>query len=347
MASRAEPRAPGLKDVAAEAKVSWKTVSNVVNGTGRVGEQTRKRVEDAIQRLGYRPSVIGRQLRSGRTGILALAVPEIGHPYFSWLAQETIRAARVRGYRVFIDQTGGDRATEAVVARGYDERLFDGIVFSPLELSLSEAIELERDTPLVLLGERSVGSSGANVDHVSIDNVGAARDAVHHLVATGRHRLAFVGVEPGGPDRTGALRLKGFHEGLRAEDLSPDPTMERPVTAFTRAEGSRVIEALLPRINQLDGILFANDQLALGALHALRMNGIRVPHDIGVVGWDNIEDGRYSNPTLTTIAPDVEKIAESAVSRVLAMIDGAAVEPLDVVAPHRLLVRESTAVTES
>ncbi|BCJ36284.1 LacI family transcriptional regulator [Actinocatenispora thailandica] len=346
MASQ-EPRAPGLKDVAAAAKVSWKTVSNVVNGTGRVSEQTRRRVEEAIRRLGYRPSVVGRQLRSGRTGILALAVPEIDHPYFCWLAQATINAARARGYRVFIDQTGGKRAAEAVVARGYDERLFDGIVFSPLELSLSEAVELERDTPLVLLGERSVGASGAHVDHVSIDNLGAARDAVHHLVATGRRRLVFVGAEPGGPDRTGALRLQGFHDGLRANGLSPDPTMERPVNAFTRSEGAHAIEALLPRIDQVDGILCANDQLALGALHALRTNGIRVPDDIGVVGWDNIEDGRYSNPTLTTIAPDVEGIAESAVARVLAMIDGAAVEPADVVAPYRLLARESTAVPGS
>ncbi len=344
--AQTEPRAPGLKDVAVEAKVSWKTVSNVVNGTGRVGEQTRKRVEDAIQRLGYRPSLMGRQLRTGRTGILALAVPEIDHPYFSWLAQATISAARERGYRVFIDQTGGERAAESVVARGYDERLFDGIVFSPLELSLSEAIELERDTPLVLLGERPVGSSGAHVDHVSIDNVRAAREAVHHLATTGRRRLAFIGAEPGSPDRTGALRLKGFHDGLRADGRSPDVTLERPVAAFTRVEGSRAVEALLPRIDQIDGILCANDQLALGALHALRTNGIRVPQDVGVVGWDNIEDGRYSNPTLTTIAPDIDRIAEAAVSRVVAMIHGAAVEPADVVAPHRLIVRESTAVPE-
>lgn len=343
MEDLAKAKAPGLKDVAAEAGVSWKTVSNVVNGTGRVGEETRRRVEETIQRLGYRPSLMGRQLRRGRTGILALAVPEIHHPYFSWLAQATIHVARAHGYRVFIDQTGGERAAESVVARGYDERLFDGVIFSPLDLSLAEATELKGNTPMVLLGERPVGSAGARVEHVSIDNVVAAQEAVRHLVSTGRRRLAFVGAEPDVPDRSGAPRLRGFRQGLVGSGLDPDPSWQRPVAAFTRAEGVRAIEAVLPRIDQIDGVLCANDQLALGAIFALRTNGIRVPHDIAIVGWDNIEDGRFSNPTLTTIAPDVEKIAELAVARVLAIVEGEATGAVDAVAPHRLLVRESTA----
>ncbi|MFP3714288.1 LacI family DNA-binding transcriptional regulator [Puerhibacterium sp. TATVAM-FAB25] len=339
-------RAPGLKDVAAEAGVSWKTVSNVVNGTGRVGDATRRRVEEAIERLGYRPSLAGRQLRRGRTHILALAVPEIDHPYFSWLAHATISAARARGYRVLIDETGGDRATEITVARGYDERLIDGILFSPLELSLSEADALRGRTPMVLLGERSVGTGGAGVrtEHVSIDNVRAAREAVAHLVGTGRRRIAFVGVEPDAPERSGVLRLRGYREELRAQGLPVDPAWELPVSAYTRAEGSRVVGSVLARIDHVDGLLCANDQLALGAMHALRRNGVRVPADVAVVGWDNIEDGRYANPTLTTVAPDVEGIAARAVAAVVDQVEGRAGEPADVVVPHRLLVRESTAV---
>jgi DNA-binding LacI/PurR family transcriptional regulator len=343
----ARPKAPGLKDVAAEAGVSWKTVSNVVNGTGRVGDETRRRVEEAVERLGYRPSVAGRQLRRGRTHILALAVPEIDHPYFSWLAQATIRAARARGYRVLIDETGGERAAEITVARGYDERLIDGILFSPLELSLSEADALRGRVPMVLLGERAVGAGGAGgvrTEHVSIDNVRAAREAVRHLVSTGRRRLAFVGVEPDAPERSGVLRLRGFREELRAQGLEPDPAWELPVARYTRAEGARVVESVLARIDHVDGLLCANDQLALGAMHALRRNGVRVPTDVGVVGWDNIEDGRYANPTLTTVAPDVDGIAARAVAAVVDQVEGHVGKPADVVVPHRLLVRESTAV---
>lgn len=345
-AAGAGPRAPGLKDVAAEAGVSWKTVSNVVNGTGRVGDATRRRVEAAIERLGYRPSLAGRQLRRGRTHILALAVPEIDHPYFSWLAHATIRAARTRGYRVLIDETGGDRATEVTVARGYDERLIDGILFSPLELSLSEADALRGRTPMVLLGERSVGAgrNGVRTEHVSIDNVRAAREAVAHLVGTGRRRIAFVGVEPDAPERSGVLRLRGYREELQAQGLAADPAWELPVSAYTRAEGARVVESVLARIDHVDGLLCANDQLALGAMHALRRNGVRVPADVAVVGWDNIEDGRYANPTLTTVAPDVEGIAARAVAAVVDQVEGRAGKPADVVVPHRLLVRESTAI---
>ncbi len=340
------PKAPGLKDVAAEAGVSWKTVSNVVNGTGRVGEATRRRVEEAIERLGYRPSLAGRQLRRGRTHILALAVPEIDHPYFSWLAHATIRAARARGYRVLIDETGGERATEMTVARGYDERLIDGILFSPLELSLSEADALRGRTPMVLLGERAVGAGHAQVrtEHVSIDNVRAAREAVRHLVSTGRRRIAFVGVEPDAPERSGVLRLRGYREELRAQGLVADPAWELPVAAYTRSEGARVVESVLARVDGVDGLLCANDQLALGAMHALRRNGVRVPGDVGVVGWDNIEDGRYANPTLTTVAPDVDGLAARAVASLVDQVEGRAGEPADVVVPHRLLVRESTAV---
>ncbi|HEY0217712.1 MAG TPA: LacI family DNA-binding transcriptional regulator, partial [Cellulomonas sp.] len=165
----APSRPPGLKDVAAVAGVSWKTVSNVVNGTGRVGPATRERVEQVIATLGYRPSIAGRQLRQGRTRILALAVPEVDSPYFGGLAHAVIEAARARGYTVFIDETRGDPEVERVVARGFAVRLIDGIIFSPLGLSIAEVDDLRGSTPMVLLGERDAGlrTGPVRTDHVS------------------------------------------------------------------------------------------------------------------------------------------------------------------------------------
>lgn len=337
-------RAPGIKDVAAAAGVSWKTVSNVVNGTGRVGEATRERVERVIAELGYRPSLAGRQLRQGRTNILALAVPEIDSPYFSGLAHAVIEAADARGYRVFIDETRGDRAAEESVARGFDVRLIDGIVFSPLELSLSDVDRLRGATPMVLLGERPADPRAGVVhtDHVSIDNVRAAREATRHLLETGRTRLAFLGAEPGMPERSGAPRLRGFTEALAEAGLPVRREWVLPAPTYSRAAGARAVEQVLARVGEVDGILCGNDLLALGALHALRTNGVRVPQDVAVVGWDNTEDGRFANPTLTTVAPDVRAIAEHAVERVVAQVEGLPGEPSDAVVPHRLLVRESS-----
>ncbi|SKC62894.1 LacI family DNA-binding transcriptional regulator [Krasilnikoviella flava] len=337
----------GIKDVAAAVGVSWKTVSNVVNGTGRVGDETRAKVEAMIAELGYRPNLAGRQLRRGRTNTLALAVPWAHSPYFSLLAHIVIEAAGARGYRVLIEETRTDRDAELQVARGFSVQAIDGIIFSPLAIGPSEIAEVRGATPLVLLGERDDPGHDRrwSTDHVSIDNVRAAREVTEHLLTTGRRRLAFVGAEPV-EDRTGALRLQGYREAHAAQGVEADPRWILPVTHFSRPAGVAAMEQVLPRIDQVDGLVCANDELALGALHALRVNGVRVPEDVAVTGWDNTEDGRYSNPSLTTVAPDLQAIAETAVDRVIAQVERRADdEPerdVDVVVAHRLLVRESS-----
>ena len=342
-------RPPGIKDVAAAAGVSWKTVSNVVNGTGRVGAATRERVERTIAELGYRPSLAGRQLRRGRTNILALAVPEIDSPYFAALAHAVIVAARDRGYRVFIDETRGDPEAERSVARGFDVRLIDGIVFSPLALSLAEVDGLRGAMPMVLLGERDGGTppdgragQGLGTDHVSIDNVRAAREATRHLLGSGRRRLGFLGAERQEAVRSSTQRLQGFREELDAAGIAVDERWVLPVDEYHRQSGAEAVEGVLARVGEIDGLLCGNDQLALGAMHALRLNGVAVPADVAVVGWDNTEDGRFANPSLTTVAPDVGALAEHAVRRAVAQVEGDAGEPEDAVVAHRLLVRESS-----
>ncbi|MGW8568066.1 LacI family DNA-binding transcriptional regulator [Isoptericola sp. NPDC055881] len=337
----------GIKDVAAEAGVSWKTVSNVVNGTGRVGDDTRARVEEVIATLGYRPNLAGRQLRSGRTSTLALAVPWVHSPYFSALAHIVIDVAGARGYRVLIEETRTVRESELAVARGFEVQAIDGIIFSPLTIAPSEVAEVRGETPMVLLGERTdPGSPGdLRTDHVSIDNVLAAREVTDHLLTSGRTRLAFLGAEPV-DDRTGMLRVRGFREAHEASGRSADPRWILPAPQFSRQAGATAVEEILPRVDQIDGLVCANDELALGALYALRLNGVRVPEDLAVTGWDNTEDGRFANPSLTTVAPDLQAIAETAVERVVAQVRRPGADappaPVDVVVPHRLLVRESS-----
>ncbi|MFE5339320.1 LacI family DNA-binding transcriptional regulator [Isoptericola sp. NPDC056578] len=356
-AGRGRVRSPGIKDVAAAAGVSWKTVSNVVNGTGRVGEATRARVEGVIADLGYRPSLAGRQLRQGRTRTFALAVPWIHAPYFAELAHVMIEVAGGRGYRVLIEETRGDRDVELEVARGFAVHAIDGIVFSPLALGPAEISGLRGATPMVLLGERDDPglAGGRRTDHVSIDNVGAAEEVTRHLVASGRRRLGFLGAEPEALARTGAPRLRGFRAACAEAGIEVDERWILPGGRFSRADGAAAVESVLARTGEIDGLVCANDELALGAVFALRTNGIGVPDDVAVTGWDNTEDGRYANPSLTTVAPDVRAIAEAAVDRLVRRIDPAAGPDLDaaaqgdggsdvvdLVVPHRLLMREST-----
>jgi DNA-binding LacI/PurR family transcriptional regulator len=329
--------------VAQLANVSWKTVSNVVNETGRVSDATRERVEAAIRELGYRPNLAGRQLKQGRTGILALAVPWVDSPYFSALAHEVITAAAARGRRVFIDETRAQRQAEETVARGYEVRLIDGIIFSPLALTLAEADQLRGSFPMVLLGERPTAGVEVNTDHVSVDNVLAARQTTEHLLAQGRTRIGFIGAEPERVERSGAPRMRGFLEALEAAGLQAPPGWLVPTADYSRGAGASAVEDMLARVQEIDALVCANDELAIGAMHVLRRNGVRVPAEVAITGWDNTEEGRYTNPTLTTVAPDLRGIAEHAVARVIAQVEGDASPAQDLVMPHRVLVRESSA----
>ncbi|MGH3170872.1 MAG: LacI family DNA-binding transcriptional regulator, partial [Trebonia sp.] len=174
--------AVSLRDVAALAGVSVKTVSNVVNGYVHVAADTRARVEAAVAELGYRPNLSARNLRGGRSGVIAFAVPEIGVPYFAELAQEVVATAGSHGLTVLIDQTEGRVDREQQVLEGIRAHLIDGLIFSPLAVGQLEIAQRTDTTPLVLLGERD---SGGMADHVAIDNVAAAREAVIHLTRLG------------------------------------------------------------------------------------------------------------------------------------------------------------------
>ncbi|MFD2351672.1 LacI family DNA-binding transcriptional regulator [Nonomuraea ferruginea] len=145
---------PRLKDVAALAGVSIKTVSNVVNGYPFVKPETRERVERAIAELNYRPNLTARNLRQGRSGVIALAVPDLDIPYFAELATNVITAADRHGWTVLIDQTQGDRAKERLVVSGIRAHLIDGLLFSPLALTAADLAQRADHTPMVLLGER-------------------------------------------------------------------------------------------------------------------------------------------------------------------------------------------------
>ena len=156
-----------LRDVAARAGVSSRTVSNVVNGYAPVTEATRARVQQAVDELGYRPNVLARNLATGRSGQIAVVVPYLDTPYFAELLQGVIRAARVRGYNVLIDQTEGDAEHEKLfLTRGSQHLLFDGVIFSPLGLAQSDLSVRDASLPLVVLGERV---SDGSFDHIGIE----------------------------------------------------------------------------------------------------------------------------------------------------------------------------------
>ncbi len=300
-----------LADVAARVGVSATSVSNVVNGTGWVSDAVKARILDAIDELGYRPNLAARQLRNGRSGLIALMVPDLREPYFAEFASRFVARAQRRGLTVLIAQTNGDHAAERDMMSGAGFPALDGIVLSPLQLTVDDLAQRGATPPLILIGEQAEALVGPGVHHVGIDNVSAAAAATAHLIAEGRRRIAAVGVQESGPSATSRLRFDGYREALAAAGLPIDPALFATVEHFNRAEGSRAVERLIQRGVPFDALFCFSDSLALGALYTLGTHGIAVPDRVGVMGFDGIEEGRFHIPAFSTVNPGVEEAADT------------------------------------
>jgi DNA-binding LacI/PurR family transcriptional regulator len=333
-----------MHDVARRAGVSIKTVSNVINGYQYLRPETKAKVEAAINELGYHVNVAARNLRQGRTGMIALAVPELKLPYFAELADSVIEAAERSNLRVLIEQTGARRDRETDILAGSLRNLVDGVIFSPLGLGPADRGLFEVDFPLVLLGESVFDTA---TDHVTMSNVEGAAAATEHLIDSGRRRIAAVGAHLGDAMGSAVLRLEGYRRALATAGLRYDPSLVVEAGLWHRSTGEKAVLGLLDGGVVFDAVFAFNDALAHEALHALHVRRIRVPQEVAVVGFDDIEESSYSTPTLTSIAPGRQEIADRAVELLVSRITGSAHphEPQLVVAPFELHVRQSTAVS--
>lgn len=313
---------PTMHDVARLAGVSIKTVSNVINDYPHVRPSTRERVTDAIQQLDYRPNLSARGLRSGRTGVIGLAVPSLRENYFAELADSVIRAAEKRGLGVMVEQTGGQRDAELRAVSTSRPRFLDGLLFSPVSLGQDDAAALAIDGPLVLLGERIFNGP---TDHVTMHNMSAAQAAVGHLLEVGRSRIALIGAEPGGTDEvnSASLRLRGYLRALEQAGIPIDTRLIRPtaMAQWNRAGGAAAIHLLIEEGVPFDAVFTLNDTLGLGVLRALGEVGRRVPEDVAVIGFDNIDESRYSVPSMSTVDTGRDEIAAIAVDRLIERIE--------------------------
>jgi len=331
-----------MHDVARLAGVSIKTVSNVVNDYPHIRPETRDRVSAAIAELGYRPNLTARGLRSGRTGVISLIIPDLRNAYFAELADAVMRAADAQGLSVIIEQSGADRDREIGLLGGQRKQTVDGILYSALALGEDDAHILDDvTTPLVLLGERIFHGP---TDHVTMHNTEGARAATAHLISLGRTRIAVVGAHRGEVIGSAGLRLAGYREALAEAGLDYDDRLVGEVGGWYRSGGAEAMRLLLDSGAEFDGLVAFNDSMALGAMRVMQEAGLRIPQDVAVIGYDDIDETRYTLPTLSTIDPGRDEIAEVAVRFLLERIanPAAPIEPREHLAAYRLVQREST-----
>ncbi|WP_426765224.1 LacI family DNA-binding transcriptional regulator [Pseudarthrobacter sp. 1G09] len=328
-----------MNDVAKAAGVSLKTVSNVLNNYEFIRPATKQRVEDAIAELGYEANLTARSLRSGKTSMLGLVLSDLSAPYYAELASRLMDAATKHGYRVLVEQSAADSGAELNALQGPFRQLTDGLLFTPLSIGADAIAERAGTKPLVMLGEHIVDP---RFDLVTMKNEEAAAALTSHLLAGGRRRIAVIGATPEESTGTAGLRLNGYRAALKKAGIPFDPALIAP-GEWRRDAGAAAVAGLLEAGVEFDAVFGLNDVLALGALHELLIRGVRVPQDVAVAGFDDVDEARFASPSLTTVSPGMDEIAERSMALLLDRIAGreTADAGVHVEAEFRLRIRES------
>ena len=333
-----------MHDVARRAGVSPKTVSRVVNGESGVSERTRRKVDAAIAELNFRPNTVARNLRTGRSGLVGLALPHLSQPFYAELAEAIMREAERHELTVLIELTGGDAEAELELVRDHGPHV-GGLLMYPVGLSDTQARLVAQIVPTVFMTERSYD---APVDRVAMANREGVRALVAHMVSLGYTRIAALGADHTGlPERSAAhLRLDGYRDGLRDAGLPYDPELVLDVGTpdWNRPAGAARLRHLIESGISFDAVVAFADALALGALHAVQEAGLRVPTDVAVAGFDDTDEARYSYPSLTSIAPGTSQIAREVLDMLNSRMNDTTPQEQGrlVVADFELIVREST-----
>lgn len=338
--SRASKDRPTQHDVARLAGVSRAAVSHVLTNNTAVAipPETRERIQAAMRELGYVPDRSAQSLRTGKTYTIASIIPDITNPFYPAFQRGIQDVARQRGYDLVMYNTDGDPELERKCLQSVQQARVDGLIVVLFSLGLADL------RPLIESGSSVVAISGPDggglpIDHVYVDNGLAARAAVDYLLAQGHRQIAMLaGVEENPPR---LWRIQGYRAALAAQS-PPLPELLIEEGPFNEVGGYQGARALLERSPRPTAIFAANDLMAIGAMKAIREAGLRVPHDIAVVGFDNISAAELVAPQLTTIAQSQQQMGRTAAELLFSRIASEATEaPRTVELPFELIVRES------
>jgi LacI family transcriptional regulator len=334
------PRRPTQADVARVAGVSQALVSYVLNGKVvlAVPEETRQRIRDAIETLGYVPDRSAQSLRTRKTYTIACVIPDITNPFYPAFERGIQDVAEAQGYDFITYNTDGTAEKELKCLRSLQRGHVDGVIATLFHLKPEQMRPLwERDMAVVRFEPRRPRLVHAPLDYLYLDNHAAARAIVRYLTERGHTRIGMIAGQQG----PRSARVRGYRDALASRGIPADETLIRN-SGFTEQggyQGMRELLALLPRPT---AVFAANDLIALGALMAAREAGLSVPGDVALAGFDDIPTARLVSPALTTVAQSEQSIGRRAAGMVLERLNGAAgdagrCEEM----PYKLVVRES------
>jgi LacI family transcriptional regulator len=327
-----------IRDVAKEAGVSVATVSHVINKTHYVTPELLDRVSTAIKQLNYQPNKLARALSQKAVPLLALIVPDISNPYWSAVARAVQDITEPHNYSVIVCSSDGQPEREARFLQSLAGWV-SGLILHPYYQSGEHYSELSGAVPVVVLGDFTSDAHPSHWDQVTSNNQIGARAAVEHLFSLGHRRIGFVQGLAGTP--SSLKRLAGYRSAFEQAGLPVDESL---IVAgdYTQAGGRRAAEALLGRADPPTAVFCANDLSALGLLQVAQLVGRRVPHDLSVVGFDDIDEAALSTPPLTTFSQPPRLVGQVIAETLLERLNGRS-KPTRRSVEGTLVIRASTA----
>jgi DNA-binding LacI/PurR family transcriptional regulator len=332
-----------IKDVAAQAGVSYQTVSRVINNQPSVVETTRQRVEQAIAELNFRPNLAARSLPRRRSYVIGLIIPYEADYLFRdphLLAQISgIDAeANANGYNLLLSTAGNSHSGLEAYERFIRNQAADGaLVIETASNPAGSELLARQNYPYVVLG---YDFSSPHAYFVHSDDRAGARSVTRHLLAKGHRRIGIINGPPTGAVAALEQRLIGYQEALAEIDLPYDPAL-MVCGNYTRPSGQTATAALLAQPDPPTAIFAFNDRMAMGAIRAVHTAGLRVPEDVAVVGFDNIPTAADFSPALTTVSQPARQMGQTAAQLLFELIAGKAAARREIVLAAELIVRQS------
>lgn len=325
-----------MSDVAHEADVSLMTVSRVVNDKDGIRPETRQRVQEAIDRLGYRPSNLARGLATQKTGTIGLVVPDNANPYFSEVARGVEHLAYTNGYTVFLCNTEEDIAREFDVLRLLDEYIVDGLILCSTRLEDADLHEAITRQPATVLVNRPLHNS--QVASIMIDAQLGGQLIANHLLENGHRKIGIIA----GPrtSLSGRDRLSSYVQTIQEFGVV-QPEEQIIYCSPTTQGGTSAAKQLLQTFPDLTALICFNDLVAVGALQACKQLGRDVPGDVAVTGFDDIPMSAFVTPALTTCHVHRHELGRRAMQLLLNMMRGE-MNDANIVLKPQLVVRDSS-----
>lgn len=338
--NKRKPRRITQSDVAKKASVSQAMVSYIVNNntTVTIPEETRQRVQDAMEELGYVPNIMARRLRSSKTYTIAGIIPDIINPFYPAFERGIQDIANQHDYDLIMYNTDGTPEREQKCLQSMMQGRVDGIVSVFFHIHATQLFPLiDQGISIVRLEGMPKNTGSIPLDNIYIDNIGASRTAVEYLIQRGHTQIGMLTSHEG----PGRFREIGYREALEAHSISYNEDL-RSYGEYSEDGGYLAMTHLLSQENRPSAVFAANDLMAMGAMLAIREANLNIPHDIAIIGFDDIPTAKLVYPALTTVAQFQRNLGQRAAEMLMERLNGTAPDHgRSVEMPYELIIRDT------